>query len=113
MGFPAGFLSGLTLTSSLLYLSLFAHQRSRQQQARLLRHQSFLLNSLVDPELVPSEAERPRYVADRPNWAEMWKDRWNSEIEGAVRWVQDAKWGQVRRGVEERVKGVVEGERRM
>ena len=43
----------------------------------------------------------------------MWKDRWNSEIEGAVRWVQDVRWGQVRRGVEERVRGVVEGERRV
>lgn len=79
----------------------------------MLRQQSLLLNSLVEPELLPSEADKPLYVLDRPNWAEMWKDRWNAEVEGAVRWVQGVRWAQVRSEVEERVRGVVEGERRV
>ena len=83
------------------------------QQALLLRQQSLLLNSLVEPDLIPSETELPKYVVDRPNWAEMWKDRWNSEVEGALRWVQRVRWGEMRGGVEERVRGVVEGERRI
>jgi hypothetical protein len=38
--------------------------------------------------------------------AETLKDRWNSEVEGAVRWVQGVRWGSVRDGLEERVRGM-------
>ena len=42
----------------------------------------------------------------------MFKDRWNEEVEGAVRWVQGVNWGSVREAVERRGRGVWEGERR-
>jgi altered-inheritance-of-mitochondria protein 5 len=35
---------------------------------------------------------------------EMLKDRWNGEVEGAVRWVHGVRWGAVRDGVEERLR---------
>ena len=104
--------SGITLTSSVLYLSLFSHQRARLHQAYLLHQQSLLLTSIIDPEVIPIE-NAPRYVVKRANWVETWKDRWNSEVEGAVRWVQNVEWRKVREGVEGRWRGWNEGDRRI
>jgi altered-inheritance-of-mitochondria protein 5 len=33
----------------------------------------------------------------------MAKDRWNREVEGAVRWLEEVDWRRVRERVEERV----------
>ncbi|MCJ1293949.1 hypothetical protein MMC34_005506 [Xylographa carneopallida] len=115
MGFTTGFpllkISGLTLTSTALYISLLAHQRNRVRQAHLLHQQSLLLNSIVDPSIVPVE-DAPRFVVQRAGWAETWKDRWNADVEGAVRWVQGVRWGEVREAVEGRALAWREGEPR-
>ncbi|MCJ1283885.1 hypothetical protein MMC26_003216 [Xylographa opegraphella] len=111
MGFSTGFISGLTLTSTALYISLLAHQRNRVRQAHLLHQQSLLLNSIIDPSIVPVE-DAPRFVVRRADWTETWKDRWNAEIEGAVRWVQGIRWGEVREAAEERMVAWKDGERR-
>ena len=44
---------------------------------------------------------------------ETWKDGWNREVEGAVRWCQGFDWRGVREGVEGRARGWREGERRV
>ncbi|KAG7004667.1 hypothetical protein G7Y79_00024g056170 [Physcia stellaris] len=115
MGFPAAFLSGITLTSSILYLSLLHHNSNRIHQASLLRQQSHLLNSLLDtpPPHTPSydpATSHGRYAPDaaytpddpyrrwrsggqgyrveRVGLVERWKEMWNRDVEGAVRWVQ-------------------------
>lgn len=44
---------------------------------------------------------------------ETWKDRWNGEVEGAVRWVQRFDWRRVREGLEGRAREWKEGERRV
>ena len=36
---------------------------------------------------------------------ERWKDGWNGEVEGAVRWCQRFDWRGVREGVEGRARG--------
>ena len=140
MGFPATFLSGVTLTSSILYLSLLHHNSNRVHQASLLRQQSVLLNSLVEsppphsPEYNPetSHGRYPldiiytpddpygrfrgggaRYQVQRASLVERWKITWNREVEGAVRWVQGFETGRVREGVEARWRNWRDGQRRI
>ena len=110
----------------MLYLSLLYHQRSRAHQAALLHQQSLLLNSLTDPELASElatiadanysgglrEGIRP-YRLERASWTERWKDGWNRELEGAVRYVQGIRVATVREGLEGRVREWKEGERRL
>ncbi|KAI0407656.1 hypothetical protein F4802DRAFT_552796 [Xylaria palmicola] len=101
MGFTTGFTGGVTLTLGVAYLSLLAHQRNREQQAAILRQQTYLLSSIVDPlppALPPTRAERA--AAERANLTEAAKDRWNAEIEHAVRWLQSKDWTGVREDVE-------------
>ena len=81
-------------------------------QAHLLHQQSLLLNSIVDPSIVPIE-DAPRFVVKRDSWTEAWKDGWNREVEGAVKWVQDVKIGDVRAAMEGRWRAWKEGERRV
>lgn len=116
MGFLSGLVAGLTLTTTTLYLSLTLHQRSREHQAALLRQQTFLLHSIVDPTLFRSDIDnelRPRYVITRGSWSERWKDRWNGDVEGVVRWAQALKWRTLREGAEGRWREWSEGERRV
>lgn len=55
----------------------------------------------------------PRYRLQQGGWVERWKDGWNAEVEGAVRWVQAVRWGGVRDGVEGRLREWRQGERRV
>lgn len=90
----------MTLTLGLAYLTVYSHERNRQAQALYLRSQHQLLNSLVDPTppQPPSRAELLRQ--SRSTFTEIAKDRWNDEVENAVRWVQTTDWNGVREGME-------------
>lgn len=44
---------------------------------------------------------------------ERWKDMWNRDVEGVVRWVQGVEVGRVREGVEARWREWRGGERRV
>ena len=126
MGFTTNLFSGFTLTSTTLYLSLLYHQRARAHQAALLHQQALLLNSLSDPEVASElatiadanysgglrEGIKP-YRVERAPWTERWKDRWNREVEGAVRHVQGIRWQTVREGIEGRAREWREGDRRV
>ncbi|KND89613.1 hypothetical protein TOPH_05734 [Tolypocladium ophioglossoides CBS 100239] len=104
MGFASGFTGGVTLTLSLAYLSVLAHQRTRERQGGSLRAQALALQSLVDPipqPLPPSRSEVA--AAQRAASIEVAKERWNEEVENAVRWVQHTDWDEVREGLEARV----------
>ncbi|CZT20954.1 uncharacterized protein RCC_06815 [Ramularia collo-cygni] len=96
MGFTTGLLGGFTLTATLLYLSASLHTRNRSYQSVLLRQQSHLLNNIVEPQ--PALPPPTARVIDAGLW-ETAKDRWNAELEGNVRKVQEMDW----RGVGERV----------
>ncbi|EKG21482.1 hypothetical protein MPH_01203 [Macrophomina phaseolina MS6] len=97
MGFTAGFLGGLTLTSSVLYLTTLFHQRNRLEQALTLRNSSHTLKQVYDPDRIytpPSLRTRTAGIGDTA------KDRWNSEVEKAVRRMQETDWREVGREVE-------------
>ncbi|KAI0853190.1 hypothetical protein F5Y00DRAFT_257848 [Daldinia vernicosa] len=101
MGFTTGFTGGVTLTLSVAYLGVLAHQRHRERQAAILRQQTRLISSIIDPlppVLPPTRAELA--AAERANLIERAKDRWNAEIEGAVQWAQNKDWEEVRENVE-------------
>ncbi|KAM5352371.1 hypothetical protein ACJ41O_005094 [Fusarium nematophilum] len=104
MGFTTGFTGGVTLTLSLAYLSVLAHQRTREQQGQALRSQALALQGLVDPfPPLPPPTRSEAAAAQRANAVEVAKERWNTEVENAARWVQHTDWVQVREGLEDSV----------
>ncbi|PTB68038.1 hypothetical protein BBK36DRAFT_1115234 [Trichoderma citrinoviride] len=103
MGFATGFTGGVTLTLSLAYLSVLAHQRSREAQSQSLRTQTLMIQHLLDPVPQPLPPTRSEVAAaQREAAVEVIKQRWNSEIENAVRWVQHTDWDEVRESMEAR-----------
>ncbi|KAK3325464.1 hypothetical protein B0H66DRAFT_124913 [Apodospora peruviana] len=110
MGFLAGFTGGVTLTLGVTYLAIAAHQRNRQTQADVLRAQTRVVNALAhdpstrsprlgDVTFPPSRVELA--AQHRAHFVETAKDKWNSEIEGAVRWAQTKDWTEVRETAED------------
>ncbi|KAI5857335.1 hypothetical protein GGS23DRAFT_388038 [Durotheca rogersii] len=101
MGFTTGFTGGVAITLSVAYLTVWSHQQNRVRQAAVLRQQTYALSALVDPlppALPPTRAELA--AAERAHFVERAKDRWNAELEGAVRWAQEKDWDEVREDVE-------------
>ncbi|KAL7959653.1 hypothetical protein V8C34DRAFT_279004 [Trichoderma compactum] len=104
MGFATGFTGGVTLTLSLAYLSVLAHQRTREAQSKSLRTQTLMIQHLIDPIPQPLPPTRSEVAAaQREAAVEVAKQRWNSEVENAVRWVQHTDWDEVREGMEGRL----------
>jgi len=110
MGFTTGFTGGVTLTLGLAYLTVLAHERNRQTQAQALRFQSRVLQGLLEPSPLPPPRSRAELAREeRSTLVETAKDRWNDEIENAVRWVQKTDWNEVREGVEGAVTRLFDG----
>ncbi|GAO18489.1 uncharacterized protein UV8b_07307 [Ustilaginoidea virens] len=104
MGFATGFTGGVALTLSVAYLSVLAHQRNREHQGHSLRAQALAVQSLIDPVPPPLPPSRSQVAAaKRAEAVEVAKERWNHEVENAVRWVQRTDWHDVREGLEDRV----------
>lgn len=92
---------GVALTLTVTYLSVLAHQRTREQQSAAIRAQALQLQGIVDPlpaALPPTRAQIA--AAERATSFEVAKDRWNHEVENAVRWVQRTDWNEVREELE-------------
>lgn len=104
MGFTTGLLGGATLTYSILYLTLYVHKTNRSAQHTLLSQSHILLNSAVEP-LSPLP-EPPAYEVRKTSLTEELKDRWNGEIENAVRRLQTTDWDEVRQRWERRIGNV-------
>ncbi|KAH8821059.1 hypothetical protein F5884DRAFT_745396 [Xylogone sp. PMI_703] len=99
MGFTTGLTGGVTLTLGIAYLTVLAHERNRTNQALALRAQSRVLQSLVDR--TPHPSSRTELARQEPSsLTEAAKERWNKEIENAVRWVQMTDWNEVRDDME-------------
>ncbi|KAI9167643.1 hypothetical protein HJFPF1_03776 [Paramyrothecium foliicola] len=104
MGFASGFTGGVTLTLSVAYLSVLAHQRIREQQSLSLRTQALALQHLVDPIPAPLPPPRSEIAAAQRNTAlETVKDRWNQEVRNVAQWAQTKDWEEAREGVEQGV----------
>ncbi|RMZ83819.1 hypothetical protein DV738_g980, partial [Chaetothyriales sp. CBS 135597] len=99
MGFTNGFLGGLTLTYSVLYLALHLHRANRSYQRTLLAQPHELLTSHYDPQ-PPSALDPPVYELQKPGLSELLKDTWNAEVERLVRNVQETDWNAKRRNLE-------------
>ncbi|RDL37876.1 MICOS complex subunit MIC12 [Venustampulla echinocandica] len=100
MGFTTGFTSGVTLTLGLAYLTVLAHERNRSSQAQSLRSQSRVLEGLLQPTPLPPPQSRAELAREeRSTLTEAAKDRWNAEVENAVRWVQRTDWDEAREGI--------------
>ncbi|KAH7148735.1 hypothetical protein EDB81DRAFT_883139 [Dactylonectria macrodidyma] len=111
MGFTTGFTGGVTVTLSLAYLTVLAHQRTREQQGQILRSQALVLQGLVDPfPPLPPPTRSEVAAAQRSTAVEVAKDRWNNEVQNAVRWVQHTDWVMVREGLEDQVSRLWGGE---
>jgi altered-inheritance-of-mitochondria protein 5 len=124
MGFTAGFVSipkhpnipiltatnnkvqlgGITLTTSLLYLSAAYHRQNRLQQSISLSQQNAVLHNLVEPQ---PAAPPPRARMVNAGLVEEAKDRWNGEIEGLVRRMHNTDWNEVRSEWGGRIAGLV------
>lgn len=92
----------MTLTLGIAYLTILSHERTRAAQGANLRTQSSLLNTLLlaDPTLAHPDYDAETSRTSRASLVETAKDRWNDEIQNAVRWVQGAGWEGVREGME-------------
>jgi len=89
---------GVTLTLGIAYLTVLAHERNRQAQAQQLRSQSRVLTGLLDPAPIPPPQTRADLAREeRGTLIETAKDRWNEEVESAVRWVQRTDLNDVRK----------------
>lgn len=90
-------------------MSTLTQQRAREQQSLLVQQQSETLDAAIDHPQAPRRPTRAELAAAaRANFTDRAKDRWNAEVEGAVRWLQDADWNRARERVEERM-GVLAG----
>lgn len=95
----------MTLTSAVLYLTVSLHTKNRLTQAALLRQQRNLLNNVIEPQPPAPEPVAREVPA---GLVEMAKDRWNRELESAVRWAHEKDWRKVRESAEDRVSSVLE-----
>lgn len=83
------------------YLTVLTHERNRQAQAQALRSQAHVLNGLLEPTPLPPPQSRAELAREeRSTLVETAKDRWNEEVENAVRWVQRTDWNEMREGME-------------
>lgn len=109
MGFTSSFFSGLTITSGILYLCLLHHQRTRANQATILRISALQLNALADPELAYKLATMEDqnfsggfregikdYKLVQRSGTESFKDGWNRELENGIRWMYHQNWQRAR-----------------
>jgi altered-inheritance-of-mitochondria protein 5 len=91
----------VTVTLGLAYLTILAHERNRQAQGQALRSQARVLNGLLEPAPIsPPQSRADLAREERSTLVEAAKDRWNAELENAVRWVQRTDWSEVREGME-------------
>jgi altered-inheritance-of-mitochondria protein 5 len=106
--------AGVTLTLSLAYLVVREHQQNRALQGDMLRAQARILNTLaLDPSVPsylapsPSLSRTELAAQQRANLLQSAKDRWNSEMEGAVRWALTKDWREVRENAEDSVRSLL------
>ncbi|KAK6499207.1 hypothetical protein TWF506_003835 [Arthrobotrys conoides] len=88
MGRLNGLVGGFVLTTSVIYLTVRQHQEQTKLSSQLLRDSNMLLNAILKPPTPPKP--RTTYIETRSSILETMKDNWNSEIEGVVKWVQNA-----------------------
>ncbi|KPI37725.1 uncharacterized protein AB675_159 [Cyphellophora attinorum] len=109
MGFTTGFLGGVTLTYSVLYLTIYIHKANRNIQHTILQQSNGVLNSVVEPpQPVP---DPPPYEIRRAGLTEQLKDGWNREVERLVKNIQTTDWTRQREIYEQKIAAAWSGVR--
>ncbi|KAL4877178.1 hypothetical protein BJY04DRAFT_131678 [Aspergillus karnatakaensis] len=106
MGFFVGFLSGFTLTTSVLYITIQVHRSNRLDQKAAIRDQTKSIEFLAlsrgayDRRLLPKEEDAmlkdEEGTPSRPKMKDHLKHRWNEEVRTLVRKAYDSRWEDVR-----------------
>lgn len=98
----------MTVTLAVAYYAVQCHERNRQAQAVNLRLATRTLNSIFEPPTEPLGPTRSELLrAERSSILESVKDRWNSEIERAVRSIQNTNWEEIRQARDEAIAKVL------
>ncbi|KAL4809730.1 hypothetical protein BDV18DRAFT_157476 [Aspergillus unguis] len=120
MGFFTGFLSGFTLTTSVLYVTLQVHRSTRLDQKSAIREQTKAIDWLAssrgayDRRLLPKGDEarastpmdREASEASRHRMKNQFKHRWNEEVRTLARKAYQTSWEDVRDVAAEGWRGV-------
>ena len=101
-------IAGFTLTATTLYLTATLHKRNRLTQSAALHQSNLILRNLVEP--LPLAQPAGPYA--KISFVESAKDRWNEEIEGLVRRVQETDWRALGEDAVDGVLGLVKRLRR-
>ncbi|PGH15799.1 hypothetical protein AJ79_02180 [Helicocarpus griseus UAMH5409] len=127
MGFLAGFLTGISLTTTTAYLTVHLLHSARAHQHALLREQIDTINSIAlpatttrltrrstDDAAVAAVLARQGYYPrrERPELMDLVRERWNREVEGAVRRAMEGGLAGFLEGAEGVVKDGLEDVRR-
>lgn len=82
---------GVTFSLGLMYLSTNSHNQNRQKQAAAIRLQSQLINSLFEsrPRLKTESYRSVSLPAQPSKFIDIFKARWNEEIENTFLWFQN------------------------
>lgn len=99
---------GAALTLAIAYMSTVGQLRAREEQSLLVQQESRTLDAAIDHPPAPRRPTRSELAAAaRANFTDRAKDRWNAEVEGVVRWLQNADWDRARERAEDRVGALV------
>ncbi|KAJ5799212.1 uncharacterized protein N7518_001280 [Penicillium psychrosexuale] len=113
MGFFTGFLGGFAFTSSVLCITIQVHRSTRISQRNAIHaqvEQIDWLNSSAgayDRRFLPEDVPRWRreeFEAQRqaePTMEEIFKHRWNKEVEALTRKAYETRWEDVRHAAAE------------
>ncbi|KAI5819406.1 hypothetical protein BZA77DRAFT_290558 [Pyronema omphalodes] len=100
----AGFVGGVVLSGSTIYLCITELRSRTHYNSFVLRESRARLEALQKPATLP---ENPKPYIARPSLLETMKDRWNAELEGIWRWSQNLDHVKLREGLEEKAGNVV------
>lgn len=93
----------MALTLAVAYLTTAAQQTAREDQSALVHQQANTLDAAIDH---PATARRPTRAelaaASRANFVDRAKDKWNSDVESTVRWLQGADLNRARERAEDK-----------
>ena len=104
-------LGGVTFTASALFVTLQVHLANRQHQHAVIREQVDSINIIAlrsrrregyeyDAAVTGALARRGYSPRERPAMMELWKERWNQDVEKFARRMQEFEWEDVRENID-------------
>ena len=115
--------SGFALTAAVLCITIQGHRANRLEQRRAIREQVERINWLAsssgayDRRFAPSDASRHHDTRrseheDQKPMKEILKHRWNQEVEGLARMINNTHWEDVQNTAADGWKAVIDSVRK-